>query len=80
MEQKTFPDTEQGALEYLAYDSTLNLDGATATPDPSVAGVWMVHLDEDLNDGENAAIVYLAGHKDVWGRVRDMNDFETGRR
>lgn len=67
-----YPDTEEGAISYLRDDAALDLDGATARPDPSVEGVWEVTLESGRR-----AIVYLAGYEDPWGRERDWNDFEV---
>jgi hypothetical protein len=78
MDDKEYPDTAQGAIQCLRDDSTLKLDGATARPDPSVAGVWMVMLDREKNDGMDTAIVYLGGYADPFGREREGNDFEVG--
>ena len=38
----TRPDTEQGAITALAEMSTYDVTGATAIPDPQIAGVWLV--------------------------------------
>lgn len=69
--EKQYKDSEHGAIQYLRDDAALDLDGATARPDPSVEGVWEV----TLRDGRRA-IVYLAGYRDPWGRERQWNDFE----
>lgn len=66
-----YPDTEAGAIQCLADDSSLDTTGATAVPDWSVEGVWKVIL----KDGR-AVIVYLAGYKDPWKNIRECNDFE----
>lgn len=48
-----FPDTEQGAIEFMKFMSSHNMDGATARPDPVVDGVWLV------NHKGGKSIVYL---------------------
>lgn len=48
-----FPDSEQGAIEFMKFMSSHSMDGATATPDPYVDGVWLV----SHNGGKS--IVYL---------------------
>lgn len=68
-----YPDTKEGVLEYLKTDSSLDLEDATVVPDSAVEGVWAV----DLPDGSRT-IVYLAGYKNPFGEVRELNDFETG--
>lgn len=81
MEFKKYPDTLAGAVACLREESTLVLaDEPTGQPDPQVEGVWLVNLDEDANDGNNAAIVYLGGYADPWGNLREDNDFEVGTR
>ena len=37
-----FPDTEQGAIDFMKFMSSHSMKGATATPDPVVHGVWLV--------------------------------------
>jgi hypothetical protein len=37
-----FPDTEEGAIAFLDFMSTHDMDGATAKPDSMVDGVWLV--------------------------------------
>ncbi len=73
--EKHYPDTSAGAIHYLRDDSTLShLDSASAKPDPSVRGVWMVVSDKAP---WRRAIVYLAGYRDPFGTIRDHNDFEV---
>jgi hypothetical protein len=48
-----FPDTEQGAIEFMKFMSSHNMDGATARPDPVVDGVWLV------SHKNGKSIVYL---------------------
>ena len=67
-----YRDTAEGAIEYLRDESSLDLDGATAQPDPYIQGVWKVTLRD-----RTYAIVYLAGYKDPFGKVRAHNDFEV---
>lgn len=67
-----YPNAPEGAIRYLSEDSDLDLDGATAIPDPHVSGVWLVRM----TDGRRA-IVYLAGYPDPFGREREHNDFEV---
>lgn len=69
--EKQYPDSAAGAIECLAYLSAFDTKGATARPDPSVEGVWMV----TMKSGEQA-IVYLKGYKDPLHKIRETNDFE----
>ena len=77
LDRKTYPDTAKGAIQYLKDDSTLNLKHATAKADPKVDGVWLVKMPKE-DESSRYGIVYLAGYKDVWGDIRQENDFETG--
>jgi hypothetical protein len=72
--RKQYPDTSAGALAYLGEDSTLDLEGATARPDPAVEGVWEVTMPAENG---RRAIVYLAGFRTPWGEARLWNDFEV---
>ena len=65
-----YPDTAEGAIQCLEADSTYNLQNATARPDPSVRGVWLVMF------RGHKVIVYLSGYPDPWGQIRETNDFE----
>jgi hypothetical protein len=69
---KKYPDTAAGAIAFLKDESTLDLKGAKGKADPSVAGVWQI----TTNSGQRT-IVYLAGYKDPFGKLRSYNDFET---
>ncbi len=71
---KKHPDTSAGAIQSLKEQSDLKTEGATARPDPSVEGVWMVTLPKE---GGRKAIVYLAGYKEPAGSARKHNDFEV---
>ena len=53
MTKTEYPDTEAGAIQALEDMSTHELDGATAMPDPQIAGVWLV------THGAGRCIVYL---------------------
>lgn len=77
--KRQYEDQARGALQYLRDESDLDLDGATARPDPAVEGVWLVTLAEPTVEGDTHAVVYLRGYRDPWGQERDSNDFETGR-
>lgn len=71
--EKRYPDSPEGAVQCLRdMSSGLNLQGATARPDPSVQGVWQVTM-----KGGQRVIVYLGGYKDPFGNVRTSNDFEV---
>lgn len=79
MMDKKYTDSLAGAVKMLRECSTLKLNPTPAgRPDPHVDGVWMVYIDPKTNDGQDSAIAYLAGYCDAWGRLREMNDFETG--
>jgi hypothetical protein len=68
---KKYPDTMAGALEFLKDESTFDLRGAVGKMD-SVEGVWLITMPLT----HEAAIVYLAGYKDPFGKIREHNDFE----
>jgi hypothetical protein len=70
--QKIYPDTAAGAFQLLRDLSGLDTEGATASPCPSVSGVWRIWFPKGCS-----AVAYLAGYKDVYGRMRVYNDFET---
>jgi hypothetical protein len=77
-ESKKYQDTRDGAIAALNEVSSFNLkpeDVASAKPDPSVAGVWLIMFKEPRGCAKGA-IVYMKGHKDPLGKERDMNDFE----
>jgi len=68
-----YPDSAQGAVACLAALSEgIDLKGATARPDPSVEGVWLV-----ICKNGDRAVVYLAGYREPSGNRRDHNDFEV---
>ena len=77
-----YPDTEEGVLACLLANSTfstLELEGATCTPDPQVLGVWLLTLADHAHPGPDdpvQVIVYLAGYPTPWGELRTLNDFE----
>lgn len=71
---KRYPDSQDGAVACLKEMSTLKTKGATARPDPSVQGVWLVTLPAE---GGRRAVVYLGGYRDPMGQVRPNNDFEV---
>lgn len=76
---KKYPDSSTGAIQSLKEQSDFNTEGATAIPDPSVEGVWMVTMPKEKNSEGKAlrAIVYLAGYKEPFGSIRKHNDFES---
>lgn len=53
-----YNDTAADAIKFLKADSDLNLDGATAEPDPQVEWVWRVWT--PACDDIEFAVVYLA--------------------
>ena len=67
-----YPDTPDGAIACLKELSILDLDHASAVPDPVVDGVWLVKLANGVK-----VIVYLAGYKDPFGKIRQIDDFEV---
>lgn len=71
MSTTIYPDTAAGAAKALLEMSTIDLSNAVYTPDPHVAGVWLVQTATDR------AVVYLAGYPDPWRQVRTENDFEA---
>lgn len=71
-EVKKYEDTVAGVLEMLVDDSTLDLVGATAIPDPAFRGVWLV----TLKTGQNV-VAWLAGYPELGGAIRMSNDFEV---
>lgn len=82
MDAQKYPDTADGALEYLKKDAVYDLSKACCFPDPAIEGVWLVRgavvhyenapITEEVCD----VIVYLAGYKDPFGQLRTHNDFE----
>ncbi len=72
--EKKYPDSAEGAIACLTELSTYKTKGATVRPDPSVQGVWQVTMPAEQG---RRAIVYLAGYRDPWGKVRPNNDFES---
>lgn len=73
MVEKTFLDNERGAIDALNYLSEgINLENASAIPDPQVEGVWKVFTPNFECDW----IVYLKGYKEPFGNIREHNDFE----
>jgi hypothetical protein len=77
---RIYPDTSEGALQYLRADCSLDLSRATARPDPQVYGVWLVdlHVTDPQLGQEVEVLVYLAGYPDPCGDARPHNDFECG--
>ena len=76
---RIYPDTSEGALQYLRADCSLDLTSATARPDPQVLGVWLVdlHVADPQLGQEVEVLVYLAGYPDYrGGDARPYNDFE----
>lgn len=81
MVDKKYPDSKEGAVQMLRDDTRLKLsDKPRGRSDPYVEGVWLISLDPTENDGNDCVIVYLAGYRDPFGRIRERNDFECGRR
>ena len=74
---KKYPDTTSGAIQALSDMSSLDTSGAVALSD-TVQGVYKVLTPNDYD--VSFAIVYLAGYRDPWGRVRACNDFECEER
>ena len=68
--ERKYPDTAQGAIIALKDLSVHDTKGATARPDPSIEGVWLV-----THKG-GQSIVYLAGYRESHGGIRKSNDFE----
>lgn len=72
-----YTDSAKGAIEMLGTDSSWDVSKAKAQADPEVEGVWLVTNIFDKHDrNKGRAIVYLAGYKDPYGRIRAYNDFE----
>lgn len=79
---KRFPDTAQGAVDYLKSDSQpgflrelgIGKPYTKIRQDPSVEGVWAI---DNYRDGIRV-VVYLGGYKDPWGKTREYGDFESG--
>ena len=72
------PDTSDSALYATALALDLRpyeIDGARATPDPYLGGIWSVGgFTGDLSD--RIATVYLAGYRDRDGRLRGAERVE----
>lgn len=75
---KTYADTEQGALEFIANETCLKCtSNSKCIPDTAIKGVWKV---TDLKVGKRVhidAIIYMSGYPDPFGGIRDTNDFEN---
>lgn len=71
-----FPNTPEGAIECLKVQSTYNVKGANAIPDPAVDGVWLIKMDPKLNEYGHEAVVYMKGYRESFGEIREINDFE----
>ncbi len=75
---KIYPDSAEGAKEYLFADSSLKAtENTICIMDQQVYGVWMVTHLIDHCGMKCDAIVYLAGYKQPLGDLRERNDFET---
>lgn len=73
-----FKDTQDGARACFQHVTGKPVpEGAQVIPDPFVRGVWAIR-DAFPGEPEPDAVVYLAGHKNPWGRVREDNDVEAG--
>lgn len=77
---KKYPDSKAGILEYMKneYDprfvKLIDLPTCRIHADPQVEGVWAV---DSIKTGFRC-IIYLAGYKNPWGDIREMNDNEEG--
>jgi len=73
-----YPDTEQGAFEFIEKETQLTrTPDSKAFPDPAVQGVWKVtELDWGPKCKHIDAILYMGGYSDPMGCIRDSNDFE----
>lgn len=71
-----YPDSEAGALAYIAYETEggIDLSDATCGPDPVVKGCWLITTPNAKMD---YVIVWLKGYGDPFGTVRPNNDFES---
>jgi hypothetical protein len=83
LNHKVFENTVEGAkacLSYLAQKQWLRSEfgkdfaKAKIHRDPSVEGVWAF----DNEKTKVRVILYLAGYRDPWHKIREMNDFEEG--
>lgn len=75
-----YPDSRGGVLMMLKENTTFPITGdERAEADPAVDGVWLVHLTQPLPEDDTVVVAYLAGYRDPWGRIREHNDFESGR-
>ena len=70
-----FPDTANGAIDYLKKNATIEMKGAKAFADPQVDGVWKVTHPHD--EKYEYSIVYLKGYREPLGNIRRENDFES---
>jgi hypothetical protein len=82
---KVYPDTKKGVIAMLksymspTYLKKYDLDNAQISGDPYVGGVWKVDFPRKPNSKtQDRWIVYLAGYKDMWHRIREENDVEQG--
>lgn len=76
---KHYQDSVEGCKDFIAYETVLKVTpDTTFEPDPAVAGVWRVRFlaTRRKRRGEHVIILYMAGYKDPWSKIRETNDFE----
>lgn len=90
--RKVFPDTKKGVIQMLKAfykpskfkNEGLDLDTAKFKADPYVDGCWQIDFAPPLPGFEKKRekyprwIVYLAGYKNEWHKIREENDIEEG--
>ena len=80
MRETIYSDTKEGVLSFLRKETHITLpesdENIFATPDPCIEGVWKVDIDSRINDEHDVILVYLAGYKNSWGKIRTYNDWE----
>jgi hypothetical protein len=72
---RIYNDSSIGAISFLKDASKINLNGAIASADHKIQGVWLV--EHRQNVGADMSIVYLRGYKDGIGNIREKNTFES---
>lgn len=71
-----YNDTKSGCIEFIKKESLLKITkNSNFYPDPSVEGVWKI-TNLKCSWGVTTAIIYMAGYKNPWGKIRNDNDFE----
>ena len=75
-----YEDSKEGVLRFTQFEmdkrlvAKLDLPNCKIHRDPEVEGVWAI----DNVEKNIRVVVYMAGYREPFGNIRDMNDFEEG--